>query len=124
MLAERFFRQEYARLVARLSRQFGIEHIEDIEDAVQSSLVIGLEIWTTHKLPQDPSAWLARVAQNKLFETLWQDRRRRELLIQAATSRWQSARCRTRSPESRARPGTRPRPLDHVAGLCHPDLLQ
>ena len=33
-LVEHFFRHEYARLVATLSRRVGVQYIEDVEDAV------------------------------------------------------------------------------------------
>ena len=59
-LVEHFFRHEYGRLVATLSRRAGVQHIEAIEDAVQSALMTALETWTIAGLPDNPSAWLFR----------------------------------------------------------------
>jgi len=66
-LVEHFFRHEYGRLVAVLSRRVGVEHIEAVEDAVQSALMKALEAWTTAGLPNNPSAWVYRVAHNDLM---------------------------------------------------------
>jgi RNA polymerase sigma factor (sigma-70 family) len=78
-LVERFFRHEYGRLVAVLSRRFGVHDIELIEDAVQSALIKALDSWTRAEPPENPSAWLFRVAYNDLLGGLRQ-RRRRDVL--------------------------------------------
>jgi len=59
-----------------------MNHLEDVEDAVQSALATALEVWTRGALPENPSAWLFRVANNKLLEGLRQRTRRGELLEQ------------------------------------------
>lgn len=84
-LVEHFFRHEYGRLVATLSRRVGVQHIETIEDAVQSALMTAIESWTAAGLPDNPSAWLVRVAHNELFGELRQRIRRRCILEQNAT---------------------------------------
>jgi RNA polymerase sigma-70 factor (ECF subfamily) len=63
---EHFFRHEYGRLVAMLTRRAGASHVEYVEDAVQSALLAALTAWTSRGLPQDPGAWLYRVAHNDL----------------------------------------------------------
>jgi RNA polymerase sigma-70 factor (ECF subfamily) len=75
-LGETFFRHEYARLVATLSRRFGVRHLEAVEDAAQSALVSALESWTTGGLPENPPAWLFRVAHNHLLTDLRRRARR------------------------------------------------
>lgn len=79
-LVEHFFRHEYGRLVAKLSSRVGVEHVEDIEDAVQSALMAAIENWTIAGLPNNPSAWLFRVANNHLLGELRKHNRRRHLL--------------------------------------------
>ncbi len=81
-LVEHFFRHEYGRLVAILSRRVGVEHLEAVEDAVQSALVKALDSWTTGGLPDNPSAWLFRVVQNDLLGQLRQKTNRTRLLEQ------------------------------------------
>jgi RNA polymerase sigma-70 factor (ECF subfamily) len=79
-LEEHFFRHEYGRLVAMLSRRVGVHHLETVEDAVQSALVIALESWKASGPPENPSAWLFCVAQNRVVGELRQRARRERLL--------------------------------------------
>ena len=83
-LVEHFFRHEYGRLVATLARRVGVQHIEAVEDAVQSALMTALEAWAPAGLPNNPSAWLFRVAHNNLMGELRQRTSRRRILEQSA----------------------------------------
>jgi len=51
-----------------LVRKVGVQHVELVEDAVQSALTTALTVWTD--VPQNPSAWLYRVAWNQLVQDL------------------------------------------------------
>lgn len=82
-LVEHFFRHEYGRLVATLSCRVGVQSIEAVEDAVQSAMMTALESWTMSGLPDNPSAWLFRVAHNELVGDLRQQTRRRRILEQS-----------------------------------------
>lgn len=77
---EHFFRHEYGRLVALLSRRVGVQHLEAIEDAVQAALVTALESWKGGGLPENPPAWLFRVANHRLLESLRTEARRARLI--------------------------------------------
>jgi RNA polymerase sigma factor (sigma-70 family) len=79
-IADAFFRHEYGRLVALLSRRVGLAQIAAIEDAAQFALLRALEVWQTGEVPVDPSAWLYRVAHNHLVDELRQRGRRDGLL--------------------------------------------
>jgi RNA polymerase sigma-70 factor (ECF subfamily) len=79
-LDEHFFRHEYGRLVAILSRRVGYRHIELVEDAVQSALMSALESWTRGAQPENPSAWLFRAAHHHVVGELRQ-RARRERIV-------------------------------------------
>jgi RNA polymerase sigma-70 factor (ECF subfamily) len=81
-LDEHFFRHEYGRLVAMLSRRVGMRHLEAAEDAAQSALLAALESWTVGGLPVNPSAWLFRVAHNSLVGELRRGGRRDRLVQQ------------------------------------------
>ncbi len=67
-----------------LSRRVGVEHLEAVEDAVQFALMKGLETWTAAGLPDNPSAWLYRVAHNHLMGELRQQGGRRRILEEHA----------------------------------------
>ena len=69
-LVEHFFRREYGRLVAVLAGKVGVRHIDLVEDAVQGALLAALTAWTAQGLPEDPGAWLYRVAYNNLIGDL------------------------------------------------------
>jgi len=57
-----FFRHEYGRLVAMLSRRFGVHHLDVVEDAAQNALLAAVESWPKGTVPENPSAWLYSVA--------------------------------------------------------------
>jgi RNA polymerase sigma factor (sigma-70 family) len=81
-LAEHFFRHEYGRLVATLTRRVGVRHIEAVEDAVQFALATAVETWPKSCVPESPSAWLLRVAHNHVVGELRRNARRAELALQ------------------------------------------
>lgn len=78
-LVEHFFRHESGRLIAALVRRVGLQHLEHVEDSVQSALAIALTAWTAHGTPREPSAWLFQVALRNLLATLRAKRRHGEL---------------------------------------------
>jgi len=84
-LVEHFFRREYGKLVAVLSRRVGVQHIEAVEDAVQAALMSALERWRAGP-PDNPSAWLSRVAHNNLVGQLRKEGGRRRILEHSAAS--------------------------------------
>ena len=61
-LPEHYFRHEHGRLVSILSRRFGAQSIELCEDAAQAALLRAIETWTHAGVPDEPGAWLYRVA--------------------------------------------------------------
>jgi len=78
-LGEHFFRREYGRLTAMIVRRVGVHHLEAVEDAVQTALVSALESWPRSSVPENPSAWLFRVAHNHFVGELRRLGRRAEL---------------------------------------------
>lgn len=79
-LVEGFFRREYARLVATLSRRVGVGSLQAAEDAAQAALLTALETWPVHGVPANPPAWLTRVASNELRTTTRNMVGRRQIL--------------------------------------------
>jgi RNA polymerase sigma-70 factor (ECF subfamily) len=79
-LDDQFFRREFSRLVAALSRRVGARNLEAVEDAAQAALVAALETWTVSGLPDSPPAWLSQVAQNHLTDDLRRRARQGSLL--------------------------------------------
>ena len=81
-LGDHYFRQEYGRLVASLSRRVGVQHVEAVEDAVQFALAAAMETWTKSGVPESPPAWLFRVAHNQVVGELRRRARREKLALQ------------------------------------------
>lgn len=79
---EHFFRHEYGRLVSIMSCRVGVQYVEDIEDAVQSALMQGLEVWPLKGVPDNPTGWLYRVAHNQLMGDLRQRAGRERILAE------------------------------------------
>jgi RNA polymerase sigma factor (sigma-70 family) len=64
-----WFRREFGRLVSNLSRRFGVHRIELCEDAAQTALLQATQAWSGN-LPENPGAWLYRVAHNYVLDEL------------------------------------------------------
>ncbi len=62
---DQLFQQEFSKMVAVISRQFGLEHIETAEDIVSDTFLAAAENWGGKGLPENPTAWLYHVAKNK-----------------------------------------------------------
>lgn len=73
---KQLFQQEFARMVAVISKQFGLQHIETAEDIVSETFLQAAESWGMKGLPPNPAAWLYAVAKQK---TLYHFRRNKIL---------------------------------------------
>jgi RNA polymerase sigma-70 factor (ECF subfamily) len=73
-LPEHWFRREVGRLVSILSRRFGFHRLELCEDAAQTALLQATQSWSS-SLPDDPGAWLYRVAHNYVLDELRREKR-------------------------------------------------
>jgi RNA polymerase sigma factor (sigma-70 family) len=69
-LVDHFFRHQSGKLVAVLTRVFGLHNFQLVEDVVQAALVQALETWKIQGVPDDPSAWMYRVARNKALDLM------------------------------------------------------
>jgi RNA polymerase sigma-70 factor (ECF subfamily) len=83
-LPPHWFRRELGRLVSILSRRFGVHRMELCEDAAQTALLRATQSWSS-KLPDDPGAWLYRVAHNVVLDELRRERRDERYLAEVET---------------------------------------
>jgi RNA polymerase sigma factor (sigma-70 family) len=81
-LVEHFFRHEAGRLVSVLTRIFGWRNFDLVEDMVQATLMDALHSWRVG-VPDNPSAWVNRVAKNKILDAL-----RRNQVSQRVLKEW------------------------------------
>ena len=73
-LPEHWFRRELGRLVSVLSRRFGVHRLELCEDAAQNALLQATRSWSS-TLPDNPGAWLYRVAHNYVLDEIRREKR-------------------------------------------------
>src|SRR5438309_6357201 len=73
-LVEHLFRHESAKMVATLTRIFGIEHLNLAEDVVQEALVRALHTWPYYGIPKNPSAWIMQVSRNLALDVVRRER--------------------------------------------------
>jgi RNA polymerase sigma-70 factor (ECF subfamily) len=64
------FRACHGRIVAALTRRFGVQRLAFIENAVQDAYVRALERWPSEGTPTEPERWLVRVAHNAVIDAL------------------------------------------------------
>jgi len=69
-LVEHLFRHEGAKMVAILTRIFGIEHLNLAEDVVQEALARALQTWPFYGVPKNPSAWIMRASRNLALDVV------------------------------------------------------
>ena len=60
------YREHYRDVLAPLVRLTG--HFERAEEAAQECFVVALEQWAVHGVPNEPVAWLRRVARNRVID--------------------------------------------------------
>jgi len=67
-VVEHLFRQESGKLASSLARAFGLSKLGTVEDIVQDTLLAALNTWSFRGIPENPTAWLHRVAKNKAID--------------------------------------------------------
>ena len=123
-LSEHLFRRESGRLVAALTRIFGIHNLALAEDVVQDAFCRALEVWKVRGLPDNPSAWLMAVARNRALDVVRRQRTAQSFapdLARALESEW------TLTPtvdEAFTTSTIRDEQLRMMFSCCHPRLPQ
>src|SRR5712692_7818772 len=69
-VVEHLFRHEAGKMVATLTRIFGIEHLTMAEDVVQEALARALQTWPFYGVPQNPAAWIMRASRNLALDVV------------------------------------------------------
>jgi RNA polymerase sigma-70 factor (ECF subfamily) len=69
-IVDHFFRHESGRVISLLVKYFGTDQFEKVEDAVQDAMVKAMQVWAYKSVPDNPSAWILRVAKNSLLDQL------------------------------------------------------
>lgn len=72
--SDRLFRSDAGRMVAALTRLFGLHNLALAEDVVQDAFCRALEVWKLRGMPENPSAWLMATAKNRALDVLRRER--------------------------------------------------
>ncbi len=88
-LIDHLFRQEYGKMVAYLTKMFGMHQLMAMEDVAQETLLDAHRHWSYHGIPEAPSHWLFKAAKNKAINLYWKEKRqglaRQQIEIETAT---------------------------------------
>ena len=57
-------------MIAVLSKLLGLQNLQTAQDIVQDTLLQAMQTWSYKGLPENPTAWLYRVAKNKAIDSL------------------------------------------------------
>jgi RNA polymerase sigma factor (sigma-70 family) len=69
-VVEHLFRHEAGKMVATLTKIFGIEHLTLAEDVVQETLARAFQTWPFYGVPKNPSAWIMRASRNLALDVV------------------------------------------------------
>jgi len=78
-LVDHLFRHESGKMISVLSKLLGLQNLETAQDIVQDSLLQAMNTWSFKGIPDNPSAWLYRVAKNKAIDFLRKDKKFRDI---------------------------------------------
>jgi RNA polymerase sigma factor (sigma-70 family) len=73
-LIPNLFREEYSRIVAVLTKTFGFPNIEQAQDIASETFLKATETWGLKGIPDNPTAWLYKVAKNYALDYLKRER--------------------------------------------------
>ena len=119
---DHLFRREAGRMVAALTRLFGVHNLAIAEDVVQDAFCRALEVWKLRGVPENPSAWLMATAKHRALDILRRERTARRYapeLGRLLESEW------TLAPvveEAFGAPAIRDDQLRMMFSCCHPQL--
>ena len=69
-LVDHLFRHEAGRMIAVLTRIFGMHNLELAEDVMQEAFLKAVQTWKFENIPENPAAWLMQVARNKAIDII------------------------------------------------------
>src|SRR2546430_1300006 len=120
--SDHLFRREAGRMVATLTRVFGVNNLALAEDVVQDAFCRALEVWKFRGVPENPSAWLMATAKNRALDVLRRERTARTFASELARlleSEWTLA---PAVAESFAPQAIKDDQLRMMFSCCHPRL--
>ena len=121
-LDEHLFRRESGRLVAALTRIFGVHNLALAEDVAQDAFCRALEVWKLRGTPDNPAAWLMTTAKHRALDVIRRERTARTFAPEMGRlleTEWTSA---AAIDEAFAAHTIRDEQLRMMCSCCHPRL--
>ncbi len=120
LLLDHLFRRQAGRIVAHLTRLMGPAYLELAEETVQEAMLRALQGWPSQGVPENPAAWLFRVAHNLAIDAVRRNRTLREKTeaIVAELTRSSSALLGDPDVEEQLRDNE----LRMIFLCCHPEI--
>src|SRR5688572_20702491 len=121
-LDEHLFRRESGRLVAALTRIFGVHNLALAEDVAQDAFCRALEVWKVRGTPDNPAAWLMTTAKHRALDLIRRERTARTFAPEMGRlleTEWTSAAV---IDEAFAAHTIRDEQLRMMCSCCHPRL--
>src|SRR2546422_5376227 len=123
-LNEHLFRSEWGRLLAALTRIFGVHNLALAEDVLQDAFCRALEVWKVRGVPENPSAWLMATAKNRALDVVRRERKARTFapeLGRLLETEWTLVALIDEAFEAET---VRDEQLRMMFSCCHPRLLE
>ncbi len=119
-LLDHLFRRQAGRIVAHLTRLLGPAYLELAEETVQEAMLRALETWPTQGVPENPAAWLFRVAHNAAIDAVRRNRALREKTDAIVTELTRSSSALPGDPDVEEQ--LRDDELRMIFLCCHPEI--
>lgn len=119
-----FFRHESGRLVAALTRVFGVHQLALAEDVAQHAFCRALEVWKVRGIPENPSAWLLATAKHRALDILRRERTARDFAPELSRRLDGEGELSSALDEAFLDAAIRDEQLRMMFSCCHPRLAQ
>ena len=123
-LDEHLFRRESGRLVAALTRIFGVHNLALAEDVAQDAFCRALEVWKVRGVPENPAAWLMTTAKNRALDVIRRERTARTFAPEISRLLETEWRIAPLVDEAFAAHAIRDEQLRMMFSCCHPRLTE
>jgi RNA polymerase sigma-70 factor (ECF subfamily) len=120
LLLEHLFRHQAGRMVARLTRLLGPAQLDLAEESVQQAMLRALQSWPYQGMPENPAAWLFRVAHNSAIDAVRRNRAFRDKTDAIVEDLSLSARLTPDDPGADSQ--VRDDELRMIFMCCHPEI--
>ena len=123
-VSDHFFRHESGRLVAALTRVFGVHQLALAEDVTQHAFCRALEVWKVRGIPENPSAWLLATAKHRALDLLRRERTARNFSPELSRQLDREGELSSALDEAFLAGTIRDEQLRMMFSCCHPRLAQ